>query len=513
MNGKLYYTDQKISFDVAKNQTDKGDSVQNWDYVPPSLPLKRGISFVKMRGIDDAPQELRQLNQMFEDEPWSVLRKKSFYEQALVMVDFEDDADIVPFSEYFPVYRSMNTAQLRSYFTFRKLIRRGEYPDVGLSYIFVYIYEILMQIGIENPNIGLDILKNLKDAYSFSQPKVIRYLDLWMQDYVVYYRLTNRVGEFFIQEKQEDDLAALLSDYKDINETLLFDTASLIASYKIKNGALFKKYPDDVTSVAARTIKAAIPIYEQRTTHHIEELCLGLKKQTPHPIFASAVFYRPDAPKENSFQISPRRKYYCKGGLWSKDTFRDKIFQKKGEPFGLILQETDRRLRISMHLKFSMAKKIADPIVENAIQKAIDQYLLEKAEEARPKINVDFTKLDKIRSDADIIRDALLSEEEIEKDLLPTDNQLKDTPEIAEEPPTPCRNNSIFSDQEVSFLQLLVKSGDWKNYLRNIRLPIGVITDSINEKTMVDIQDIVIVDEGDGPTLLSDYIDYIIKMI
>lgn len=513
MKGDLYYTDQKISYDVDESQAAQGGSTKKWDYVPPNLPPERAMFSVNMKGIEDAPQKIKQLIQMFEEEPWLLMRKKSFYEQTLLMKDYEDDVEIVPFSEYFPVYRSMDIPQLRSYFTFRKFVRRGEYPDVPLSYIFVYTYEILMQAGIKNPEIGLEILKNIKDAYALSQPKLARYLDLWMRDYIVYYGLTDRISEYFDQEKQEDDLASILGDYQSIGENLLFETASSISSYNIKKGALFKKYPDDVVCVAARTIKATVPIYEQRHGHKIEELCLGLKRQSPHPMFASAVFYRPDAPKEKSIDISPRRHYFCKGGLWSMDTFREKIFPKKKDLLGLILHETDRRLRISLNAKFPMASKMSDEIVENAIQQEIDWYLREKAQEARPKITVDFSKLSKIRSDAAFTRDALLSEEELEEAEPSTDKQSAERQDTAQDFPTATRKESMFSDQEREFLKLLIKGGDWQNYLRNILLPLGVMTDKINEKTMEHMQDILIVDEGSGPAILSDYTDYIIDKI
>ncbi|NAW51407.1 hypothetical protein GNY06_08435 [Elizabethkingia argentiflava] len=513
MSGNSYYTDQKICYDVDENRASQGSNSHNWDYVPSILRVENGMFIPKMKGIENAPQQIRQLIQMFEEEPWSLMRKKSFYEHALFMEGYEDDAEIVPFSEYFPVYRSMDIAQLRSYFTFRRLLRQGEYLNVPLSYIFVYIYEILMQIGVANPEVGLETLKNLKIAYGPSQPKLIRYLDLWMQDYVVYYGLTNRFDEFFAQEKQEDDLALLLSSYREVDESALFETACAISSYKIKNGALFKKHPNDVVSVVARTIKAIVPIYEQRFRQPIEHLCLGLRKRSPHPMFASAVFFRPDSPKEKTVNISLRRSYYCKGGLWSMDTFREKVFPKKGDLISLILHETDRKLRISMNIKSSMIGKMSDPIVENAIQQEINSYFQEKAEEARPKIKVDFSKLDKIRSDAAVIRDALLSEEDVEKDLVYSEEQPAGTTKITDEPSATMENKSMFSKDEREFLHLLLNAGDWKNYLRGIRLPIGVITDSINEKTMEDIQDILIVYEGDGPTILNDYKDYIISNI
>ncbi|MEO8239536.1 MAG: TerB N-terminal domain-containing protein [Flavobacterium sp.] len=158
-----FYTDQNIADNVdgKKVLTSKLDS-QNWDYVPPIKPASSSVwsdDVFSKEIVADTPQMIIDLAKMSRQEPWLLTRNKSFFEQALYMADYEDDVQIVPFFEYFPVYRSMNITQLRSYFTFRTLLRKDQYPDVSLSYIFVYIYEILMQVGVKNPHQGLGILQ------------------------------------------------------------------------------------------------------------------------------------------------------------------------------------------------------------------------------------------------------------------------------------------------------------------------------------------------------------------
>ena len=62
-------------------------------------------------------------------------------------------------------------------------------------------------------------------------------------------------------------------------------------------------------------------------------------------------------------------------------------------------------------------------------------------------------------------------------------------------------------------MHLLIEGGDWANYLRDIRVPIGVMVDSINEKMMEELQDIAIADRGNGPEVIDDYLDDVSRRI
>ena len=261
------------------------------------------------------------------------------------MADFEDSADeIVPFQCYFPVYKEMNVRQLRSYFTLRKLWRRGQHPDTSLSYLFVYIYETLMQVGVENPEEGLEILEDLRDGYCENEPKLLRYLENWMRDYVAYYNLIDRRSEFFSTELREDMAAAIFANRDNENDDILFETACNYSTFNVKKSILYKKSPQDVQKVVVGVIRKAAPMIEKREHHRFENLMCGLKRQTGHPMFEAAVFYNPHPPKDYVFSISERRKYICRNGLWTLDVYKQ--LGKRGVLLGMLLHETDRRLRL-----------------------------------------------------------------------------------------------------------------------------------------------------------------------
>lgn len=81
---------------------------------------------------------------------------KTFYKQAIFMKDFEDDYQgFEHFSSYYSSYQQMGYKQLRTYFSWRTQVRRGNITNTSVSYAFLYIYELLNNIGVATPQEGL----------------------------------------------------------------------------------------------------------------------------------------------------------------------------------------------------------------------------------------------------------------------------------------------------------------------------------------------------------------------
>lgn len=472
----------------------------------------------------DVPSAIKQLLEAIYCNPWTITRNKAFYAQARLMARYEDHADIVPFSAYYPVYRDMTVPQLRSYFTIRTMLRRGSCPDAPLSYLFVYIYETLMQIGVDNAQEGLEILEEVRQAYAKSEPKLDKYLSAWLKDYVVYYRLNDQTTKYFHDEQQEDARVTLLNNYATAPDGLLFELMTSLSRYKLTAAALYKHEPDTVKAAAVRVLRAVTPMLEARHHRSIEQLCVGEMKSEYYPMFASAVFYSPTPVREAVFCVSNRRKYTCNGGIWTRDTLRQDTPTARGVMLGDILHETDRQLRIALHRGPKMTQRMHDTQLSQLIRQAIADYLRERELSKRPKVNVDISQLGRIRADADVVRDALLTEEDVA--LQPSPMEEKHTEKFADgpsptnpqaptSPPVSAKEaeKGPFSSQESAFLRLLIAGDDWRSYLQNIHMPLGVMTSAINEKA-IDLLGDIVIDDTDGlPMLLEDYRENISNMI
>ena len=140
---------------------------------PPSLSTK---DILKRQGTPQLPPLPSQTT------------KKSFYETAVEYAgETREKTDHIPFLCYWPSYEYMSRPQLDWYFYLREKLRAGEYITTDLSYLFVYIYELLNQIGVDGPEDGfakmVDIWKNYRETYD----KLDRYLIDWAGDYIIYY--------------------------------------------------------------------------------------------------------------------------------------------------------------------------------------------------------------------------------------------------------------------------------------------------------------------------------------
>ena len=117
-------------------------------------------------------------------------RESIFVKQAKVLANYEDDYVYEkPVLRYYPTYQSLTDQELRGYFSWRTKLRRGDVQKTSLSYAFLYIYELLNQIGVTDPLDGYRKLKDFQSVYGELERGVLPYLNRWLVDYVVYYEL------------------------------------------------------------------------------------------------------------------------------------------------------------------------------------------------------------------------------------------------------------------------------------------------------------------------------------
>ena len=97
----------------------------------------------------------------------------------------------------------MNYAQLRTYFSWRTLVRKGTVEEVSLSYAFVYIYELLNNIRVDDPADGLKKLMAFRKAYKRYDATIDKYLVKWIRDYYVYYQLSDSFKDIIYEYNLE----------------------------------------------------------------------------------------------------------------------------------------------------------------------------------------------------------------------------------------------------------------------------------------------------------------------
>ena len=111
------------------------------------------------------------------------------------MANYEDDYDFSGRVQYYyPTYQSLKDQELRGYFSWRTKLRKGDIRETSLSFAFLYVYELINQIGVADAMDGYRRLRDFREAYGQISGSLLPYLDQWMTDYVIYYDLD--VGAF-----------------------------------------------------------------------------------------------------------------------------------------------------------------------------------------------------------------------------------------------------------------------------------------------------------------------------
>ena len=64
-------------------------------------------------------------------------------------------------------------------------MRRGTVEETSTSFAFLYLYELICGIGVDNPLDGFNKIKAFWDAYRAFEPGIDRFARVWLQDYAV----------------------------------------------------------------------------------------------------------------------------------------------------------------------------------------------------------------------------------------------------------------------------------------------------------------------------------------
>lgn len=144
--------------------------------------------------LPDQYRKMREISRWQDDPKGGAGRWLSeaelFYRQGLLMADFEDDCPYNgTFKSYFPTYNAMSDRQLRGYFTWRAQVRRGTVEETSTSFAFLYLYELICGIGVDDPLDGFSKIKAFWDAYRAFEPGIDRFARVWLQDYAVFHGL------------------------------------------------------------------------------------------------------------------------------------------------------------------------------------------------------------------------------------------------------------------------------------------------------------------------------------
>ena len=145
-----------------------------------------------------------------------------------------------------------------------------------------------------------------------------------------------------------------------------------------------------------------------------------------------------------------------------------------------------------------------------AITAGIAAYQQQKKQAKIDQIKIDFSDLDKIRANASVTRDSLLTDEEKQLEQEEPEQVQKQEQEVEV---SVDQDDYGLDKDEMFLLMALLQGKPWQDYVQKHHLMVSILADNINEKLLDEIGDSVIeFNEQDQPQIIEDYADDLQEM-
>lgn len=472
--------------------------------------------------------------------------------QAEFMADFEDDSPYTGrFASYYPTYDDMSDRQLRGYFTWRAAVRRGEYPDAPTSFAYVYLYELIANVGCEDPADGFRRMRAFWRAWRPVAPDMSRNVRAWMRDYVVYYGLDPALvgdDEALLDDARVLELvdasapfdpavrgsfgvcggagagtvgsaAALPLPADEALEDRLVRAIDAVCSYRLLDSKLARDAPGDLRHVACAVYVRMLAYYRKNRSKGLLERAFGEVSTTSYTMFASAVFFEPAPHPDADVELDPMRRFRCRDGLWSCS----RSFGAGGRSgeLGSIMHACDRLLRQALGYPHPLQERKCPKYLQRIIEREIGTWLAWKRDHAPRRIDIDLSKLSGIRDAAAWAREALLTDEERGEQPAPTaEPAAREAPETAAPGPVTEREapagagpaggrGAALGGEDAAWLRALVAgdAGGAAAALGRARLTEDMMADRVNEALLDAVGDTVVEFGDGGPRVVEDYLE------
>jgi|GEM_PF-602418 len=424
--------------------------------------------------------------------PESRAMDRRFVEQAR---KYEDKtvsrAAFVPFSSYWPSYWVMDELQRKWYFYWRDRVRSGEYPKTDLSYIFVYTYELINLVGCKDAPDGYSKLMDVYLHYREAHPALDRYLNAWISDFALAYRVALTKGEtnaFSLLRGITDPDRLLYDRLREKPVRLGLPLIALVSEYDVRSSAFYQKQGEALCREHIPRVVALVDAYLEKTQgRRLVELFFPGVMQRERALFQNAMYAGPvTAVRVDVVPLSthkPLREFMKQVVRCAENKLRE-ISGYKGKLRGIELEADIARL----------------------IESYLDRALIKKPAQPQREIAIDPEKLSRAAAEAEETLRML----SVENEELPDAEEIPDPPAL-ERPASPAAAGGgqeeepgawrallgALPPQERSIVRSMADGADEKE-LQSVALSLGALLEPafehINERAMEITGDLLIED-------------------
>ena len=426
-------------------------------------------------------------------------RSALFLKQAKLLEFYSDD---YPFDKnvtcYYPTYQALSDQELRGYFSWRTKLRAGNVQKTSLSFAFLYIYELLNQIGVTDPLDGYEKLLRFHKDYGALDDRILPYLNQWLYEYAAYYELDPGLLAA-LPQLVFDNYVAMLEDVQTQEKEKVIEAVRYFTKW-LDRSKFYAGNREDMDEIIVRVLRKVSDHYAHCKNTFIQQY-FGKPLELFAAPFSTAVFCHREKSRDREYRLSRYTLYRCRNGFWT--LYRLDIHQRPNTRLNQLVKTIDSLMRQEYGYGHPVKCETDTKWLLKLIREEI-QGLLTQKEAAKAKIiRIDYSKLSSIRSDAALTQDKLTVEEELEP----------------EEPQAPERNTPIpepdgdtpLDEPEYRLLHCLLYGGD-QSWVQSEGHLLSVLVDSINDKLYDTFADSVL-EMNDRPELVGDYIEDLKEMI
>ncbi len=428
-------------------------------------------------------------------------REAIFLKQAKLLAAYEDDYCFSgSVQRYYPTYQSLTDQELRGYFSWRTKLRGGDIRKAPLTFAFLYIYELLNQIGVDNPLDGYQKLTHFRVVYGGLDGAVLPYLKRWMADYVIYYGLDPALLADAPQVKLDRSMAVLENMQGESPQAILEALEQLPLKW-LGRSKFYQQNRQEMDTVIVRVLRRVGDHCDTRCKKGFVEQYIGGIQKDYVWLFEAAVFCDPLKRRSYEYALDEHCVFRCQNGHWMVEKYF--LLPQHCAKLNDLLKTIDCLMREAFAYKHPIKCETETKWILRIIQEEVQALLAEKQAAQAKKITIDRRQLEKIRRDAAITQEKLTVEEELEEEA-PEPPAPPEPPAAVEAPP-----DTPLNPTEYRLLQCLLYGMD-RSWVRTEGYILSVLLDSINEKLYDVFQDSVLDDAGQP---MEDYIDELKEMV
>lgn len=472
------------------------DDVENSSYHETAIPKKEirrrkhihaAHSQNPKTNTKEIPEKLREM--------YALAKSNAYYEwvpnfirQGKFMVDYEDD---YPWSEdyksYFPCYYDMPPEILRGYFSWRKKVREGEYLPIATSLSYLYVYELLNGIGCKDVQERFDKLEEFVERFvrpiAHDQRMEDR-VEEWIFELALDMHFPIDRAKVYFPENllKLDQNLMTLKKVKDHTPSEIFESIMAFSDRSFYKSPVYKKEPEKTKEIAGMIIKNAFIDYRIKKKTLFSFIFKGQRTTSFYPV-SNALYERNKEKDILTYDIDPIRIY----DLNKYNEWHIKAFQMEKCDFKFLkglIREIDRFLRAYLEIGRKLKVDDAFDFMEPYEEKVIKDY-----EEKHKQMDFNLASLQKIRYEAALTRESLLTEEEKEVEVKPVvEKEIDDQDHMTE-----------------VIIKKLLKNEDVTSFLQDHHLFMEVVADEMNEAYYDEIGDNIVEIEDNRLVLIEDY--------